>query len=194
MRMPATFRSPGVVKEDMETKMNTRARTFAGLLTLTLFLGGCGSPGGGAAGSGGGGAGSDEPVAGAPGSGSGGGGEVVSPRPGMAEVHPVKWDKVRLAEDGRSLWFRWWSGVEPCNVLDHVEVRISQHVVLVTLFEGKVPGKEDVVCPEMAQLKEVKVTLAKPLDGKRSSTVRGWRACGTRVDAGPDSPPSGGVR
>ncbi len=167
--MPATFRSSGTVEEIMKAKTNARVRTGAGLLTLALALGGCGAPNGGAAGSGSGGSGRDEPVTGAPGAGSdnGGGGEIVSPRPGMAEVHPVEWDKVRVGEDGRSVWLRWWSGVEPCHVLDRFEVQVGHRVVLVTLFEGRAPGKEDVVCPEVALLKEVEVTLAEPLDGRR---------------------------
>ncbi|MBA3628603.1 MAG: hypothetical protein H0W55_02850 [Actinobacteria bacterium] len=167
--MRATFRSSGSVKEIMPAKTNARVRTGAGLLALALALGGCGAPNGGASGSGSGGSGPDGPVAGTPGTGigNGGGGGVVSPRPGMADVHPVEWDEVRLAEDDRSLWLKWWSGVEPCHVLDRIEVQVGPRVVIVTLLEGRVPGKEDVACPEMAQLKEAKATLAEPVDGRR---------------------------
>ena len=166
--MHATFRPSGPVKVVMETKTRLRVRTGAGLAALALALGACGAPNGGGSGSGSG-SGPDGPVAGTPGTGSGGGGggEVVSPRPGMADVDPVEWDKVRLAEDGRTLWLRWWGGVAPCHVLDRIEVRLGHRVVIVTLLEGRVPGKEDVACPEMAQLKEAKTTLAQPLDGRR---------------------------
>ncbi|MBA2273395.1 MAG: hypothetical protein H0W21_05745 [Actinobacteria bacterium] len=153
----------------MKNKLSTRARTAAGLLVVVLALAACGAPKGSPAGSGSGGGGPDKPVSSTPGTGSdnGGGGEVVSPRPGMADAHPVEWDMVRLAEDGRSLWLRWWSGVGPCHVLDRFDVQVGHRVVMVTLFEGRVPGKEDVACPEMALLKEVEVTLAEPLDGRR---------------------------
>lgn len=139
------------------------------MLALTLALGGCGAPSGGAAGSGSEGKGPDTPVTSTPGTGSDNRrkAEVVSPRPGTADVHPVQWGKVRLAEDGRSLRVRWWSGVEPCHVLDHVEVQVDHRVVLVTLFEGRDPDKKDAFCNDMALLKEVRVTLAEPLDGRR---------------------------
>lgn len=136
---------------------------------MALALGGCGAPEASPAGPGGAGAGPDSSVSNTPGTGSdnGGGGEVVSPRPGMAGVHPVEWDIVRLAEDGRSLWLRWWGGAEPCHVLDHVDVQAGRRVIMITLFEGHVPGKEDVACPEMALLKEVEVALTDPLDGRK---------------------------
>ena len=168
---------PRFVKRIMKAKPNigvmstraTRARTAAGLLILALALGGCGAPEASPAGPGGGGAGPDGSVSNTPGTGSdnGGGGEVVSPRPGMAGVHPIEWDIVRLARDGRSLWLRWWGGAEPCHVLDRVDVQAGRRVIMITLFEGHVPGQEDVACPEMALLKEVEVALTDPLDGRK---------------------------
>ena len=149
--------------------MTTRGRTAVVLLILALALGGCGAPEATSAGSGGNGAGPNGSVSNIPGTGSddGGGGEIVSPRPGMAGVHPVEWDIVRLAKDGRSLWLRWWSGAEPCHVLDRVDLQAGRRVIMITLFEGHVPGKEDVACPEMALLKEVEVALSDPLNGRK---------------------------
>ena len=174
-RVRGTFRPRRSVKRDMKAKRRIRGLTTgrtmaaAGLLTLALALAGCGTPDGGPVGSGDSGAGSDNSVSDTPqpGPNKGGGGEVVTPRPGMAGVHPVEWDIVRLADDGDSLWVRWWSGVEPCHVLDRVDVQAGRRVIMVSLFEGHVPGRQDVACPEMALLKEVEVAFTQPLDGRK---------------------------
>lgn len=168
----------------MKNKMDTGPRLAAGLLTLTLTiaLAGCGTPNEGDAGARGSG---DTPVTDSPGGnpGTGGGPEVVSPTPGTAGAEPVEWDKVRLDKDGRSLWVRWWSGVEPCYVLDRVEVQVDHRVVMITLWEGHDPDRKEVACPEMAVLKETKVSLSQPLDdrgvfdGARLEAMRDPKKC-----------------
>jgi hypothetical protein len=89
--------------------------------------------------------------------------QPVEPRPGMAGVAPRGWDTVDASADGRSLTIGFVSGVEPCSVLDHVDVRQSPTVVTVTLFEGHDPDATGVACPEIGVYKSVQVHLDAPL-------------------------------
>lgn len=114
----------------------------------------------------------DEPVVLTPEPGSdvhdvGGKAQRVKPRPGMADLRPVAWEKARQVGGGRSLRVTYWSGVEPCNVLDHVDVDYSRTKLTVTLFEGHDPEAGDVACIELALLKTVKVPLQEPVDGRK---------------------------
>jgi len=97
----------------------------------------------------------------------GGRAERVRPRPGMADLRSVAWEKARQTSSGRSLRVIYWSGVEPCNVLDHVEVRYETSRIVVTLFEGYDPEEPDVACIEIALLKAVVVKLEQPVDGRK---------------------------
>lgn len=145
-------------------------------LLLLVSLAACGTspdegvsstiPGGGSSGN----TGPDAPVTAppAPGGDLGGGrAQRVRPRPGMADVRPVGWDKARQTPDGRKLRITYWSGVEPCNVLDRVEVAYKAEQIVVTLFEGHDPDAEDVACIEIAVKKVVVVALEEPVDGRR---------------------------
>ena len=93
--------------------------------------------------------------------------QKVKPRPGMADVRAVGWDKAKPSASGRSLRVTYWSGVEPCNVLDRVKVDYSASKITVTLFEGHDPDAGDVACIEIALLKVVKVALDEPVDGRK---------------------------
>jgi hypothetical protein len=113
----------------------------------------------------------DTPVAGCPDD----GGDVpipksspVTPRPGMADVRAIGWDRVDVSGDGRTLTVHFWSGVEPCSVLDRVDVRYGDDAVTITLFEGHDPSAddEDVACIEIAVAKSVTITLDEPLAGR----------------------------
>jgi hypothetical protein len=90
----------------------------------------------------------------------------VTPRPGMADVRPVGWERAEVGNDDRTVTLHFWSGVEPCNVLDHIEVDYSSDAVTITLFEGHDPDAQDVACIEIALLKSVTVTLDQPLGGR----------------------------
>lgn len=92
--------------------------------------------------------------------------ERVKPRPGMADARPVAWEKARQTPDGRHLRVVYWSGVEPCNVLDDVDLRYTTETVVVTLYEGSDPEQPDVACIEIALRKVVKVALDEPVDGR----------------------------
>jgi hypothetical protein len=113
----------------------------------------------------------DTPVAGCPDD----GGDVpipksspVTPRPGMADVRAIGWDRVDVAGDGRALTIHFWSGVEPCSVLDRVDVRYGNDAVTITLYEGHDPSADgkDVACIEIAVAKSVTITLDEPLAGR----------------------------
>jgi hypothetical protein len=95
--------------------------------------------------------------------------ELVEPRPGMIDVRPVQWAGVRTSDDGLTLTVRFWSGVEPCSVLDHFDVNYTGDSVVVTLYEGRDPEAADVACIEMAVLKAVRVELDQPV-GDRTIT------------------------
>jgi hypothetical protein len=90
--------------------------------------------------------------------------QPVEPHPGMADVAPRGWDSVDVSADGRTLTIMFVSGVEPCSVLDHVDVRQTPKVVTVTLNEGHDPAAgADVACPEIGVYKSVQVALDEPL-------------------------------
>lgn len=96
-----------------------------------------------------------------------GGAERVRPRPGMADLRQVAWEKARQTSSGRSLRVSYWSGVEPCNVLDRVDVDYSPTKIIVTLYEGHDPEAGDVACIEIALLKAVVVRLDEPVDERK---------------------------
>lgn len=92
--------------------------------------------------------------------------KLVKPRPGMADLHPVGWDKAK-PRGPRSVLVTYWSGVEPCNVLDHVDVVYRAKTIEITLYEGYDPAEPDAACIEIALLKGVKLTLDEPIDGRK---------------------------
>lgn len=90
----------------------------------------------------------------------------VEPRPGRAGVRPQAFDTATPVGDGTRLEVRFWGGVAPCFVLDHVKVDETPEAVTVTLFAGSDPTQPDVVCIEIALLMAVRVPLAAPLAGR----------------------------
>jgi hypothetical protein len=93
---------------------------------------------------------------------------VVEPRPGMADTYPRTFETVTLGDDDRTLTIDFWSGVEPCYVLDRVDVRYRPQAIVVTLYEGHEPSDDDdgPVCIEIAMIKRVIVELDEPVDGR----------------------------
>lgn len=92
--------------------------------------------------------------------------QVVTPTPGMADVNPRSFDTATVGDDDRTLSIDFWSGIAPCDVLDHVDVSYSPDVVTVTLFAGHDPSAGNVACIDIAQFERVVVTLDEPLNGR----------------------------
>jgi hypothetical protein len=116
-----------------------------------------GSGGGGSSGNAGSGSGVIvDPVPADP-----GGGEptIVIPKAGQKNPHPVSPTSLQASVDGRHVLVKvsWWSGVEPCSVLDSVRVDRSGSDIAITIIEGA--SDLDVACIEIAQLKATIVDL-----------------------------------
>ncbi len=111
--------------------------------------------------------GPDEPV----GTDAGGGGDpgnpgpgagdarVVFPRPGTLNPKLVGIAELEAEVDGRQVIVKpsWWSGVEPCNVLDSVGVERKGTTFTIGLREGT--GDPNAMCIELAELKATLVDL-----------------------------------
>lgn len=107
------------------------------------------------------------------------GAKVVVPRPGQLDVHQVPADSLTGTADGNTVTVTavWTSGVEPCNILDHVEVVKGDGTLTIALFEGR--GPEDVVCIAIAEEHMTKIEVPDLAAGT-------W----TIVDASGNAPPS----
>ena len=92
--------------------------------------------------------------------------KVVQPRPGMENLHKTGWDRVEVLGSNR-VRVHFVSGVEPCTVLDHVNVAYSADAIVITLFEGNDPASREMACIMIAQYKAVDVNLAEPINGRK---------------------------
>jgi len=95
------------------------------------------------------------------------GAQKVEPTPGMSGVDLTAFDKVIVGDDDRTLTIFFWSGVEPCYVLDRVDIDAGKDAITVTLFQGHDAGADDVACIEIALLKKVVVQLDEPVGDRR---------------------------
>ena len=153
-------------------------------LALTLLVGACSSGaalpaqstgastppaspagGGGSTGSGGSTA-PDDPIQTEPSDPSGGGNLIdpgkptlVLPRPGQLDPHPVSIEGLSARVEGRRVVVTatWWSGVEPCYVLDSVLVKRDDRTITVSVREGS--SARDVACIEIAMHKVTVIDL-----------------------------------
>lgn len=84
---------------------------------------------------------------------------IVVPKPGRLEPHPVGATRIEARVDARRVVLRltWWSGVEPCSVLDSVGVARTGNDIVLTIREGA--DKLGVACIELAMLKATIVDL-----------------------------------
>lgn len=147
----------------------TIARSFASTLALAVALAACSS---------GGAAASPEPSASPPaattspsaapsepivsppdGVAPGGGDQLVVPKPGQLDVHPIAADSFAAQVDGRHvlLTITYTSGVEPCSVLDTIVVQRGEGSFAITLRQGHGPG--DQVCIMLARIMKTQVDL-----------------------------------
>jgi hypothetical protein len=90
----------------------------------------------------------------------------VEPTPGMADVHAIGWNTAGVSADGLHVTISFTSGVEPCSVLDHVDVAYGANAVTITLFEGHEPSAGQVACPAIAMFKQTTVDLSEPVGGR----------------------------
>lgn len=84
---------------------------------------------------------------------------VVVPRPGQLDVHPVSAETLRATVDGRSVEVAvdWWTGVEPCTILDTIVVERGDGDFAITLHEGRGPG--EMACIAIAELHRTFIDL-----------------------------------
>lgn len=117
------------------------------------------APGGGAGGNTG--TGVINPDPGAPGPIDPGAGQpkLVVARAGQLDPHPVTASNLQASVDGRRVLVKisWYSGVEPCDVLDSVKVERDGTNIALTPIEGM--GDPNAVCMELAVLKATIVDL-----------------------------------
>lgn len=91
--------------------------------------------------------------------GIGDGAKVVVPKPGQLDVHDVSADSLAARVDGSTIVVTatWFSGVEPCSILDQVVVTKGDGSYRITLREGH--GPEDVACIAIAELHKTEIAI-----------------------------------
>ncbi|MDF2734635.1 MAG: hypothetical protein K0S97_1258 [Chloroflexota bacterium] len=89
----------------------------------------------------------------------GDGAKVVVPKPGQLDVHDVSADSLTARVDGSTIVVTasWFSGVEPCNILDTIIVAKGEASYAITLREGR--GPEDVACIAIAELHKTEIAI-----------------------------------
>lgn len=85
--------------------------------------------------------------------------QLVRPRPGQKDPHPVAPTKLEASVDGHHVLVKvsWYGGVEPCSALDSVKVERTGTDIAITPFEGT--GDPGAICIEIAVLKATIVDL-----------------------------------
>ena len=102
--------------------------------------------------------------------------KYVSPTQGLLNPRHVNVQLVRaaIADDGRAIAdLRWYSGVAPCNQLDHVEIAKNEAAKTIELVvvEGSGPG--DAMCIEIAELHATAVDLGTLATGTWTISAEG---------------------
>jgi hypothetical protein len=90
----------------------------------------------------------------------------VRPTGDAVDTRKVRWTKAKPVSKGRQVRLTWWSGVEPCTVLDRVKVKETAKRVTITLYEGSSPKARNMSCIMIAIEKTTTVKLKSPI-GKR---------------------------
>lgn len=151
--------------------MTKTTKLLAPLTALLFILAACGQPSTQPGGSGGSGSSGDEDVVSsnpnddASNKEPGPGAKLVTPQGDAQNIIPGQWRRIKMVdEDTLKVFF--WGGVEPCSVLDSVDVSYFGDEVALTLFQGAGSNSANKVCPELAVLKVVEVDLTEPLGGR----------------------------
>ena len=100
----------------------------------------------------------------------------VQPGKDLANPHPVNVQLVRAVIDSDGIVtadLRWYSGVAPCNQLDHVDIVRDEaaKTIRFTVVEGF--GKGDVMCIEIAELRATLVDLGRLASGTWTISAEG---------------------
>lgn len=100
----------------------------------------------------------------------------VTPAKDLLNPHPVNVQLVRAIqnEDGTiAAELRWWSGVAPCNQLDHVQYEQDDaaRTIKLTVVEGS--GKGDIACIDIAQLNATTIDLGTLAAGEWKLSAEG---------------------
>ena len=85
--------------------------------------------------------------------------QFILPKPGQQNVRPVSITALTPIVDGRKVTIQadWVSGVEPCHVLDRVEVKQRGTSITIGLFEGT--SDPNAVCIQIAAFKATLIDL-----------------------------------
>jgi hypothetical protein len=112
------------------------------------------------------------------------GGKFVVPKPGQLDVHPVPADTLAARVDGSTIIVTatWTSGVEPCNVLDSIEVARGSGTYTITLREGH--GPEDIACIAIAEQHKTKFEIPNVAAGTYTIADSGGLAAPIQVTVG----------
>ena len=131
-------------------------KLFSVVLLLTVALAGCGTE---TSASSDAGTAPYAPVSNTPGTDQQqrSGAQRVEPRDGLIDIRKTRFDRSVTRRGGRALDLFFWSGVEECYGVDHVDVGYSRYKITVTIFEGRDPRAE--TCIELAVRKVVRVEL-----------------------------------
>lgn len=97
------------------------------------------------------------------------GGDVAVPTGNAVNPMPVT-EATVISAEGNELRFSVWMGVEPCDVIDRVEVTETESSVDVEIFRGV--GDIAATCVAMAVERTVVAELEAPL-GNRTLTLAG---------------------
>jgi hypothetical protein len=101
---------------------------------------------------------------------------LVVAQPGTINPHNVGVSQIDAGLDGRHLYARlaWYSGIEPCNVLDSVQLRRDGATIDLTVREGTTDP--NAICIEIAQLKATIVDLGEMEPGTYTISAFGEAA------------------
>jgi hypothetical protein len=144
---------------------------IAGLVSIALVLAACSSAGGptaapstspGTPPSASPSIPTDEPVSASPSDGAGGGAssdpgfgvgaKPIVPKPGQAiDIHPIAAEQLAARVEGNKIIVKalWFSGVEPCTILDSIVVNKGEGTYTITLQEGSSP--QEIACIAIAE-------------------------------------------
>lgn len=94
--------------------------------------------------------------------------KLVVAKPGQLNAHPVGATLLEPSVDGRRVLVKitWYSGVEPCHVLDSVDIDQGANEFVLTIVEGT--SDPNAMCIELAELKATIVDLGELEPGEYS--------------------------